>query len=66
MHIGHAFNAILGDTIANLFRTSGGKIYRVSYHGDVGLHVGKSMYALLRYADGDFSRIESITESERK
>lgn len=65
MHIGHAFNAILGDTIANLLETSGGKIYRVSYHGDVGLHVGKSMYALLRYADGDFSKIESITESER-
>lgn len=65
MHIGHAFNAILGDTIANLLAVSGGRVYRVSYHGDVGLHVGKSMYALLRYADGDFSKIESIPEPER-
>lgn len=65
MHIGHAFNAILGDTIANLLAVSGAHVYRVSYHGDVGLHVGKSMYSLLRYADGDFSRIEAIPEDER-
>ena len=65
MHIGHAFNAILGDTIANLLAVSGGKVYRVSYHGDVGLHVGKSMYALLRYAEGDFAKIEQIPEAER-
>ena len=65
MHIGHAFNAILGDTIANLLAVSGGKVYRVSYHGDVGLHVGKSMYALLRYAEGDFDKIEAISGAER-
>ena len=65
MHIGHAFNAILGDTIANLLAVSGGKVYRVSYHGDVGLHVGKSMYALLRYAEGDFAKIEQLPEAER-
>ncbi|HEY1085933.1 MAG TPA: arginine--tRNA ligase [Candidatus Saccharimonadales bacterium] len=65
MHIGHAFNAVLGDTIANLLAVSGAKVYRVSYHGDVGLHVGKSMYSLLRYADGDFSKIESVPENDR-
>lgn len=65
MHIGHAFNAVLGDTIANLLAVSGAHVHRVSYHGDVGLHVGKSMYSLLEYADGDFSRIESIPKNER-
>lgn len=65
MHIGHAYNAVLGDTIANLLAVSGGKVYRVSYHGDVGLHVGKSMYSLLRYADGDIKKIEAIEPSER-
>lgn len=65
MHIGHGFNAALGDTIANLLAVSGAKVHRVSYHGDVGLHVGRSMYSLLRYADGDFSKIENIPESER-
>ena len=65
MHIGHAFNAVLGDTIANLIALDGGKMYRVSYHGDVGLHVGKSMYSLLRFADGDLSKIQNIPEHER-
>ena len=64
MHIGHAYNAILADTTANLLETDGAHTYRVSYHGDVGLHVGKSMYSLLRFADGDFAKIESIPEAE--
>ncbi len=65
MHIGHAFNAVLGDTIANLLAVSGAKVYRVSYHGDVGLHVGKSMYSLLKYVDGDIEKLTQIPESER-
>ncbi len=64
MHIGHAFNAILADTIANLIEDAGAHTYRVSYHGDVGLHVGKSMYALLKYVDGDASRLEDIPINE--
>lgn len=65
MHIGHAFNAVLGDTIANLLDLSGGSVHRVSYHGDVGLHVGKSMYSLLRYADGNIDRLVAVPEPER-
>ncbi|MBI3494528.1 arginine--tRNA ligase [Candidatus Saccharibacteria bacterium] len=65
MHIGHAFNAILADTIANLLDADGAKVYRVSYHGDVGLHVGKSMYSLLKYIDGDTDKLNSIAENER-
>jgi arginyl-tRNA synthetase len=65
MHIGHAFNAILGDTIANLLEQGGAHTYRVSYHGDVGSHVGKSMYSLLRYVDGDPAKLEAIPKAER-
>ena len=65
MHIGHGFNAILGDTIANLLAVSGARVHRVSYHGDVGLHVGRSMYSLLKYTEGDFAKIEAIPENER-
>lgn len=65
MHIGHAFNAILGDTIANLLEASGAHIYRVSYHGDVGAHVGKSMWALLRYVDGNAGKLNDVPDNER-
>jgi arginyl-tRNA synthetase len=65
MHIGHAFNAIVADTIANLIETAGAHTYRVSYHGDVGAHVGKSMYSLLKYVDGDVNKLHEIPEAER-
>ncbi len=65
MHIGHAFNAILGDTIANLLAVNGDTVHRVSYHGDVGVHVGKSMYSLLNYIDGVPEKLHEIPESER-
>ena len=65
MHIGHAFNAILGDTIANILEAGAAKTYRVSYHGDVGLHVGKSMYSLLGYIDGDISKLDAIAPQDR-
>lgn len=65
MHIGHAFNAILGDTMANLLEASGAHTYRVSYHGDVGAHVGKSMWALLRYVDGSIDKLHEVPAAER-
>lgn len=64
MHIGHAMNAIVADTVANLIEGSGAETHRVSYHGDVGLHVGKSMYSLLRYVDGDITRLMTMPDVE--
>jgi arginyl-tRNA synthetase len=64
MHIGHGYNAILGDTIANLIEQAGAATYRVSYHGDVGLHVGKSMYALLEYVGDDPAKLDEVPTSE--
>lgn len=65
MHIGHAYNAILADTMANLLALSGADTKRVSYHGDIGSHVGKSMWSLLRYCDGDASKLDEVPEAER-
>jgi arginyl-tRNA synthetase len=65
MHIGHAFNAILADVIANLLEHSGAEVHRVSYHGDVGLHVGKSMYSILNYINGDVTKLKVINEQDR-
>lgn len=65
MHIGHAYNAILADTMANLLAVSGAKVHRVSYHGDVGAHVGKSMWAILKETGGDITKLEVIPAEER-
>lgn len=65
MHIGHAYNAILADTMANLYAVDGARVRRVSYHGDVGLHVGKSMWAILKETGGDIAKLEAIPADER-
>lgn len=65
LHIGHAYNCIIADTIANLLEFGGAQVHRVSYHGDVGLHVGRSMWAILRWLDGDLSKLDAVKESER-
>lgn len=65
MHIGHAYNAIVADTMANLLAVSGARTHRVSYHGDVGAHVGKSMWSLLRFCDGDPAKLAAIAPEER-
>lgn len=65
MHIGHAYNAILSDTMANLLALSGASVHRVSYHGDVGAHVGRSMWAWLEFTAGDETKLDEIAASER-
>lgn len=65
MHIGHAYNAVLADSMANLLAISGADTKRVSYHGDVGAHVGKSMWALLDYVQGDAAKLDQIEPQKR-
>ena len=65
MHIGHAFNAIVADALANVLESAGNEVHRVSYHGDIGLHVGKSMYSILQFIGDDASKLDSIAPEER-
>lgn len=46
MHLGHLYTAIVGDTVAHLFETGGAIVKRLSYHGDVGMHVAKCLWAI--------------------
>jgi arginyl-tRNA synthetase len=46
MHIGHLYSYIIGDSICRLLEASGATVRRLSYHGDVGLHVAKAIYGL--------------------
>lgn len=46
LHIGHLYSAIVGDGVASLLESSGATVRRLSYHGDVGLHVAKAIWAM--------------------
>jgi len=66
IHIGHAMNAIVSDTIANLLEAGGAITHRVSYHGDVGLHVAKSLWAIKNeYQEGLTEKLNSVKIEDR-
>lgn len=46
MHIGHLYSYISGDGISKLLEAAGAKVKRLSYHGDVGLHVAKAIWGM--------------------
>src|SRR6185436_17686619 len=46
MHIGHLYSYIVGDAISRLFEAQGAKVQRLSYHGDIGLHVAKAVWGM--------------------
>lgn len=47
-HIGHLMTNAIGESIARIVERSGAKVLRINYQGDVGLHVAKAIYILLK------------------
>lgn len=62
MHIGHLYSYIVGDSICRLLEASGAQVKRLSYHGDVGLHVAKAIYGLQILGTQASSSDETIDE----
>ena len=46
LHIGHLYTNIVGESLARLYEFSGANVRRANYQGDVGLHVGKTLYGI--------------------
>ena len=66
LHAGHLYTSIMGDAIANLVEAAGGDVHRVNFGGDVGLHVGKSMWAIVRELGGEYpDKLAEIPVDER-
>jgi arginyl-tRNA synthetase len=53
LHAGHLYTSVIGDAIANLVAAAGADVHRVNFGGDVGLHVGKSMWAIIQELGGE-------------
>ncbi|MFW9843716.1 MAG: arginine--tRNA ligase, partial [Candidatus Thorarchaeota archaeon] len=50
-HIGHARNAILGDTLANILETVGYEVVRLDYINDLGLQIAQLVWKLKQVGD---------------
>ncbi len=66
LHAGHFYTSVVGDAISNLLAGAGAQVHRVNFGGDVGLHVGKTMWAITRELGGENPEgLAGIPASER-
>lgn len=66
LHAGHLYTTLVGDTISRLVENAGAETIRLNYGGDVGLHVGKSMWAVLRELGGEnIAGLANVAEADR-
>lgn len=47
-HIGHLMSNAIGEAIARIIETSGAKVIRANWQGDVGTHVAKAVWGCLK------------------
>lgn len=53
IHVGHVRNFVLGSTLIRLLQASGHEVISMSYHGDVGAHVAKCLWQLVKQGGVD-------------
>lgn len=66
LHAGHLYTTLVGDTIARLVQNAGAETIRLNFGGDVGRHVGTSMWAIISDLGGEHpEKLDKIPEDER-
>lgn len=63
MHIGHAMNNTIGEALSRLFEWSGATVARANYEGDVGPHVAKALWALMKSGTTEPGNAAELGES---
>ncbi len=66
LHAGHLYTTLVGDMIARLVENAGAETIRLNYGGDVGLHVARSMWAIVNYFGGEHpEKLNEIPQGDR-
>lgn len=65
MHLGHLYSTIVGDVISRLLESAGADVKRLSYHGDVGMHVAKAIWGIRELQKEQGKDINSVPRDER-
>ncbi|MEK7068088.1 MAG: arginine--tRNA ligase, partial [Patescibacteria group bacterium] len=63
-HIGHLRNIVTGEAIIRLLGNYGYKVIRVNYQGDVGMHIAKSIWGILR-VEPEFLKVKKEPLAKR-
>ncbi|MGI9028294.1 MAG: arginine--tRNA ligase [Candidatus Saccharimonadales bacterium] len=66
LHGGHLYTSLVGDAIANIVDAAGATVHRVNFGGDVGLHVAKTMWAIIQELGGEFpQKLTDIPDKQK-
>ncbi len=60
-HIGHLYSNIVGESVAKLLEATGAEVKRADYFGDVGMHVAKAIWGLLRIMEAESTDLKSLS-----
>ena len=47
-HIGHLMSNTIGESLSRIFEFQGAKVRRVCYQGDVGIHIAKAIWGIIK------------------
>ncbi|MBI4426995.1 MAG: arginine--tRNA ligase [Candidatus Magasanikbacteria bacterium] len=65
VHIGHLRNMITGESLVRILENQGNKVVRANYQGDVGMHIAKCLWGILRISDFRFQISDLKRADER-
>jgi len=66
LHAGHIYTSVVGSAISRLIAAAGGDVHSVNFGGDVGLHVGRTMWAILQDLGGEHpEKLADVPEDGR-
>lgn len=66
LHAGHFYTSVVGAAISQLIESAGGTVHRVNFGGDVGMHVAKTMWAIIQNLGGEHpEKLTDIPEDGR-
>lgn len=66
LHAGHFYTSVVGNSISRLISAAGGEVHTANFGGDVGLHVGKTMWAMLKELGGEHPEKLADVPSDRR
>ncbi len=62
-HIGHLMSNTIGESLSRIIEFHGAEVKRACYQGDVGLHVAKAIFGLLKVGNGVNGDIRKLGEA---
>lgn len=65
-HIGHLYSNIVGESLCRLYESQGADVKRVTYQGDVGMHVAKSLWGMQSLMEKENVTLEDLQKKPIK